>query len=229
MKDIVCKAVIAGAGNGFRMEAKEKKQYIKIDGVPLIVHTVRNISKSDYVKEIIISAPKNDIDAVETMMKEYGCHKVKNVISGGETRAESVRNGIMKTDNCDIILIHDGVRPFIGAKYINNCIEDALKYGASVLGIMPKDTILFKDSEGRIAEKIDRSMLISVQTPQCFKTDIIKNAYENYVSTLTDDASQVINRGGKVHITEGDYMNIKITTPDDLIIANEYIKKIEQV
>ena len=72
-------------------------------------------------------------------------------------------------------------------------------------------------------------MLISVQTPQCFKTDIIKNAYENYVSTLTDDASQVINRGGKVHITEGDYMNIKITTPDDLIIANEYIKKIEQV
>ena len=147
---------------------------------------------------------------------------------GGKTRAESARNGVLKADNCDIILIHDAVRPFIGVDFTNKCIEDAYKYGASVLGVSPKDTILLKDSENNISEKLDRSTLVSVQTPQCFKTDIIKKAYSNYVPTLTDDASQVINCGGKVHITDGDYMNIKITTPEDLIIANEYMKRIEQ-
>lgn len=225
MNNLSCTAIIVAGGNGKRMKSSVEKQFISLCGSSVLVHTVKNISKSKYVKKIIVVTLKNKISFTENMLKEYGCDKVECVIAGGKTRAESVKCGIEAAGNdCDIILIHDGVRPFIKKEYTDKCIEDADHYGGAVLGVAPKDTITVRDCSGNILKNLNRDVLVNVQTPQCFKRDIIKKAYLNFDPNLTDDASQVINQGGKVHITEGDCRNIKITTPEDLVIANEYIK-----
>jgi len=219
---ILCSAVIVAGGNGSRMNRKEKKQFLMIGDSPILVHTVKNISKSDLITEIIVVAPKEETDETKKMLKDL--KKVKKVVSGGKTRAESVKCGIDEVSDCDIILIHDGVRPFIKKDTAENCIKDAQKYGGAVLGVCVKDTVVIKDSDENIDTVLKRKSLIAVQTPQCFRAELIRKAYSDFDESLTDDASQVKRIGGTVHITEGDFSNIKITVPEDLITAENMIK-----
>lgn len=218
----VCNAVIVAGGSGNRMGTQTKKQFLILDDAPILVHTIRNISRSDYINEIIVVAPEDEIGETEKILKDF--KKVKKVIKGGKTRAESVKLGIDKTDDCDIILIHDGVRPFIKKEFIENCIDDAKKYGGAVLGVKLRDTVIIKDDKDNVDKVLKRESLVAVQTPQCFKTEIIRKAYADFDESLTDDASQVKRIGGEVHITEGDYSNIKITVPKDLEEAKNIIK-----
>ena len=219
---ISCCAVVVAGGTGSRMGTEIKKQFLLLNNEPILIHTIKNISLSEFVDEIIVVAPEDNLDLTKEMLKDF--IKVKNVVKGGKTRAESVKLGIEKTSDCDIIIIHDGVRPFIKKEILENCISDAVLYGGAVLGVKVKDTIIEKDENENIKSVLKRDSLIAVQTPQCFKSELIKKAYSDYDENLTDDASQVIRIGGKVHITEGDFENIKITTPEDLLTAQNILK-----
>ncbi len=222
IKSIKCKAVIVAGGKGLRMGLKVKKQFLSVNGELIIVTTLKAISKSKYVDGIIIVTGKEDIEFVEKAVKAYGLLKVEKVVCGGDTRSQSVKNGLMYVKDCDIVAIHDGVRPMVPEKCIDKCIEDAFLYGASALGVLPKDTIkVVKNNE--ISQTLDRSSLCLIQTPQCFRYDIIKEAYENFNSDYTDDCAQVEALGYRIHITEGSYKNIKITTPEDIQIMTLYM------
>ncbi len=221
-RNIKCKAVIVAGGKGLRMGSNVKKQFMSVNGELIIVTTVKAVSKSDYIDGIIIVTGKDDVSFVKKAVKEYGLCKVEKVVAGGETRSQSVKNGLMFVNDCDIVAIHDGVRPMVTKECIDKCIEDAFLYGASTLGVAPKDTIKITEN-GVISETLDRNKLSVIQTPQCFKYDIIKKAYENFDSDFTDDCAQVEKLGYKVHITEGSYKNIKITTPEDIQIMTMYM------
>ncbi len=219
---IKCKCVIVAGGKGLRMGSKVKKQFLSVKGEMIIVTTIKAISKSKYVDGIIVVTGKDDIGFIEKAVRDYGLSKVEKVVCGGDTRSESVKNGLMNVGECDIVAIHDGVRPMVEEDCINKCIEDAFLYGASALGISPKDTIKVVENN-EISHTLDRSSLCSIQTPQCFKCSIINEAYENFNPDFTDDCAQVEALGYKVHITEGSYKNIKITTPEDIQIMTLYM------
>lgn len=222
---LICDAVIVAGGNGSRMGSKEKKQFIMLDNAPILVHTIKNISKSDMIRNIVVVVPRDRITDTEIMLKKYKCDKILKVVKGGDCRPDSVKCGLsFIPDDCDVIMIHDGVRPFIKKEIAEKCITDAFLCGGAVLGVKLNDTVIVSDENSDISALLDRNKLIAVQTPQCFKREVIKKAYEKYDISLTDDASQVIKAGGRVHITEGDYANIKITNPEDLISAREYLK-----
>lgn len=226
---LVCNVVIVAGGNGTRMKTSEKKQFIMLDNAPVLVHTVKNISKSSLVNKIVVVTLADKIKETEDMLKHYGCDKVTKIVFGGKTRADSVKCGLdALDDDCDVIMIHDGVRPFIKKKIADNCIKDAYEHGGAVLGVKVNDTVIIADNNSNISKLLDRNTLVAVQTPQCFQKELIKKAYENYDIRLTDDASQVKKIGGTVHITEGDYANIKITNPEDLITAKEYLDAMKE-
>lgn len=214
---IKCKAIIVAGGKGLRMGSGIKKQFMSVNGELIIVTTVKAISESEYIDGIIVVTGKDDIEFVEKTVKDYKLFKVEKVVAGGDTRSQSVKNGLDAVSDCDIIAIHDGVRPMVNRECTDKCIEDAYEYGASALGVIPKDTIKVAENS-EIVKTLERSSLIAIQTPQCFKTEIIKAAYENFNPDFTDDCAQVEKLGVKIHVTEGSYENIKITTPDDIQI-----------
>ena len=218
---IKCKAIIVAGGKGTRMGLKTKKQFLSINGEIILAKTVKAISKSKYVEGIILVTGKEDTELTEKIVSEYNLSKVEKVVHGGSTRSESVKNGLMCVNNCDIVAIHDAVRPLVSEECVDKCIEDAFLYGASALGISPKDTIKVV-SNNEIEKTLDRNSLCIIQTPQCFKYYIISEAYENFNPDYTDDCAQVEALGYKIHITEGDYKNIKITTPEDIKLLEVY-------
>lgn len=223
MEKIKCTAVVVAGGKGLRMGTTTKKQYIKVDNKCIVLLTLEAVMKSDYIDKIIVVVGKEDVEFVRKLIFESNFFDKCEVVVGGETRSESVKNGLMRVGNCDIVAIHDGVRPLVSKKSIDECIENAYKYGASSLGVTPKDTIKVSEN-GFIERTIDRDSLVIIQTPQCFKKEIIEKAYENFDPNFTDDCMQVEKIGVKIHITKGGYENIKITTKEDLVLF-EALKK----
>lgn len=216
--------IIVAAGSGKRMKSAIAKQYIELKGRTILSYTVETFEKSDYIDEIILVTSSEAIDYVnENIVQKYNFKKVKAVVEGGKERQDSVYNGLKNVSNdCDVVLIHDGVRPFVGDSYIAKLESIAMEFGACVLGAPVKDTIKVCNSEGYITDTPERSTLWLAQTPQCFKYDIIMKAYEkayNEGYTGTDDSMLVEKTGVKVKMVEGDYNNIKITTPEDLYIG----------
>lgn len=216
--------IIVAAGSGKRMKSAIAKQYIELKGRTILSYTVETFEKSDYIDEIILVTSSEAIDYVnENIVQKYNFKKVKAVVEGGKERQDSVYNGLKNVSNdCDVVLIHDGVRPFVGDSYIAKLESIAMELGACVLGAPVKDTIKVCNSEGYITDTPERSTLWLAQTPQCFKYDIIMKAYEkayNEGYTGTDDSMLVEKTGVKVKMVEGDYNNIKITTPEDLYIG----------
>lgn len=217
MEKINCTAVVVAGGKGTRMGLNTKKQYIKIDNEYILLHTLKAVLKSEYIKKIVLVVGKEDLDFAQNLVLESELSKPCVVVSGGNTRSESVKNGLMNVGECDVVAIHDGVRPLVSEKCVNECILDGYAYGASTLGVVPKDTMKLSD-EDFIEKTIDRERLVIIQTPQCFKKDIIMKAYENYDPNFTDDCMQVEKNGVKIHVTKGEYENIKITTKSDLVL-----------
>lgn len=216
--------IIVAAGSGKRMKSAIAKQYIELKGRTILSYTVETFNKSDNIDEIILVTSKDAKDFVKNeIVKKYNFEKVKAVVEGGKERQDSVYNGLMAVSgDCDTVLIHDGVRPFVADKYIAELESVAMKFGGCVLGAPVKDTIKVCDECGNIINTPKRNSLWLAQTPQCFKYDIIMKAYKSAKSegiTGTDDSMLAERLGIKIKMVKGDYNNIKITTPEDLYIG----------
>ncbi|MEI3163196.1 MAG: 2-C-methyl-D-erythritol 4-phosphate cytidylyltransferase [Lachnospirales bacterium] len=223
--------IIVAAGSGKRMKSAIAKQYIELKGRTILSYTVETFEKSDNIDEIILVTSQEAIDFVtKNIVNKYQFTKVKAVVAGGAERQDSVYNGLKKVSkDTDVVLIHDGVRPFVNDSYIAKLESIAMEFGACVLGAPVKDTIKICDSEGYIVDTPNRSTLWLAQTPQCFKYDVIINAYEKAYKegyTGTDDSVLVEKTGVKVKMVEGDYNNIKITTPEDLYIGEVILENL---
>jgi len=223
-------AIIPAGGSGKRMQENQSKQYLLLDGVPVLVHTLRIFQGSPKIDEIFLIVPEDDIEfARKLIVEKYGISKVSRILAGGRERQDSVRNGInaLASDH-DIVVIHDGVRPFISEELVNSAIVEASKEEAVTVGVPVKDTVKSVDDHAWVRETLNRSTLWLTQTPQAFKRDVIKKAYEvayedNYYGT--DDTSLVERLGINVKMIRGSYDNIKITTKDDIVLAEGLIKR----
>ena len=221
----VTTAVIVAAGSGTRMKSTTKKQFLTLFGRPVLSHTIEAIEKCSFVKNIIIVTNEDDILTVKDIVSSTECDKISSIVSGGQKRAQSVYKGLLEVpDDTEIILIHDGVRPVVPEALIEDVILDAREHGAAALGVKIKDTVKAVDKNGFIAETLDREAMIAIQTPQCFRYDIIKKAYESFSENATDDCMLAEALGIKVKITEGSYSNIKLTTREDMAILNALIE-----
>lgn len=223
--------IIVAAGTGKRMKSAIAKQYIELRGRTILSYTVETFNKSEYIDEIILVISKEAINFVrEEIVLKYGFNKVNAVVEGGAERQNSVYNGLQAVSaDCDVVLIHDGVRPFVTDKYIAQLESIAMEYGACVLGAPVKDTIKVCDEEGNIIDTPKRSTLWIAQTPQCFKHDVIMGAYEDAMAQGyygTDDSMLVERMGTKIKMVKGDYNNIKITTPEDLYMGEVILENV---
>ena len=221
--------VIVAAGSGSRMKRDINKQFIKLDGKEIIAYTIEKFYKSEDIGDIVIVIKENEEKYfIENIINKYGFDNIK-LAYGGKERQDSVYNGIKKLNrNCEIVLIHDGARPFVNENIIKNSIKEAKENNAVVVGVPVKDTIKVVDSDGNIVDTPNRSLLWSVQTPQSFKYEIITKAYEYAYSNDyygTDDAMLVEHIGYNVKMIQGSYDNIKITTEEDLHFGIQILNK----
>ena len=226
-------AIVLAAGSGSRMKSKTKKQFMEIKGKPVIWYSLFEFEKSR-VDEIILVTGKEDIDyCKKEIVEKYNLKKIKNVVAGGSERYESVYNGLKEVTG-NIVLIHDGARPLINNEIIERSIEGTIKSDACVVGVPVKDTIKRANKEGYIIDTPNRSELWITQTPQSFKTDLVKMAYKkmkeelekgNTTLNITDDAMVVEEfTTNQVRFVQGDYKNIKVTSPEDIDIAELFIE-----
>ena len=226
-------AIVLAAGSGSRMKSKTKKQFMEIKGKPVIWYSLFEFEKSR-VDEIILVTGKEDIDyCKKEIVEKYNLKKIKNVVAGGSERYESVYNGLKEVTG-NIVLIHDAARPLINNEIIERSIEGTIKSDACVVGVPVKDTIKRANKEGYIIDTPNRSELWITQTPQSFKTDLVKMAYKkmkeelekgNTTLNITDDAMVVEEfTTNQVRFVQGDYKNIKVTTPEDIDIAELFIE-----
>ncbi|QUI24907.1 2-C-methyl-D-erythritol 4-phosphate cytidylyltransferase [Vallitalea pronyensis] len=226
MDQLKCTVIIPAAGKGKRMKHHQHKQYIELKGKPILVYTLEAFMRCDAITHIIIVVGQGEVDyCKQEIVQPYSLDKVISVIEGGKERQDSVYEGIKCIpQETDIVLIHDAARPFIQEEHIISTIKEANKSGACVLGVKVKDTIKVVNNEGNIISTPNRDMLWAIQTPQTFKKEIIKEAYEQaikYKFVATDDAMVVEKYADTtVTIVEGSYGNIKITTQEDLMVAN---------
>lgn len=215
-------AVIVAAGSGTRMNAATNKQFILIDDAPVLAHTLTQFQSAETIDEIIIVTRSEDILTASDIVREFGITKAKNIIPGGETRQDSVKCGLSAVTAHSIVAIHDGARPFVSVDKINELIHTAEACEAAAPGVPVKDTVKVVDENGIVIRTPDRSSLRLIQTPQVFKTELIKHAYalaEKDGFTGTDDCSVAEYAQIPVKLIEGEYTNIKITTPEDLPVA----------
>ena len=219
-------AIVLAGGRGKRMNYHKSKQFIEIKGKPVLVYTLEKFIYNKSIDEVILVLPEDEVDYCKKEVLQKYSLKVDRIVIGGKERQDSVFNALEAMEKANIVLIHDGARPFISEKIIEEGIKYANIYGAAAPGVTPKDTIKIKNEDNISVDTPDRNTLVAVQTPQCFKYDEIYKCHrkikeENAI--VTDDTSVVERYGHKVYLYEGDYTNIKITTPEDLILAERLI------
>lgn len=217
-----CVAVVPAAGTASRMDGLDKL-FLEINDVPIIVHTLEALSQCPDIDEIIVTTREDCIVTVAQLCKDYGITKVSKIIKGGDSRLESVLLGVRETDkSVKLIAIHDAARPFVTQRVISDTIKAARKYSAAAPAVPVKDTIKTAEN-GIVSKTLDRRTLFAVQTPQIFDRDLILSALSHAKEeklVITDDCSAVEAVGMRIVLTDGDYQNIKITTPDDLVFAH---------
>jgi 2-C-methyl-D-erythritol 4-phosphate cytidylyltransferase len=233
-KDHYVSVIIAAAGMSNRMGSKINKQFIAIDNKPILVHTIEKFEKCNLIDEIILVSKEEEVEYCrKEIVKKYRFKKVNNIIRGGKERQYSIYNGLLAlSEKTDIVLTHDGARPFIKIEDIEKGIRGVVKYGACVIGVPVKDTIKVVEEDDIVHHTPKRSLLWSAQTPQCFWKSVIKKGYEHAINESivgTDDSSLVEKIGHDVKMIVGSYDNIKITTPEDLIIAESLFKDKEYI
>jgi 2-C-methyl-D-erythritol 4-phosphate cytidylyltransferase len=212
------------------MNSEIPKQFLTLsDGMPILMHTIAKFFNSYSDINIILVLPSSEINYWENLITDYKFDIAHKIVEGGKTRFHSVKNGLDSIDseieNC-VVGVHDGVRPLVSSETITNCFETAAKLGNAIPSIGLKDSIRKKNLENDIFEAEDRNLFQLVQTPQCFRLEILKNAYKtDFKDVFTDDASVVEYYGEKINLVAGNEENIKITTPTDLLIANTFLQK----
>lgn len=225
-----CVAIIPAAGRGLRMGGKGK-QFLELSGIPIIVRTLRVFEAVESVEAIYLVVPKDKVAYCEKeIVLAFNLEKVVKVIAGGEERQDSVSNALKITSAYDIIVVHDGVRPFVTEKMINESIEGAFEYGAAVVAIPETDTVKAADKEGFISREVKRERLWRIQTPQTFKRELLEEAMnkadeEGFKGT--DESSLVERGGGRVKIIKGNSLNIKITVPEDIPLGEAILRSFQ--
>ena len=217
-------AVIPAGGTGTRMGADVPKQFLPLGGVPMLLHSLRAFDRAPSVDAVILVVPHEEQRrALTDVIERYGVKKVQKVIAGGETRQQSVYNGLKETDpDVEIVVVHDAVRPFVTEDLIEQSIQAARKGGGAIVAIPMKDTPKQAGPDRQIQRTLDRNDLWLAQTPQAFRRALLLEAYEKAAIEhlqATDDAALVERLGHKVGIVPGTWENIKITAPEDLVIA----------
>ena len=222
-------AIVLAAGSGKRMNSKAHKQYLIIQDRPVLYYSLKAFEDSAVDEIVLVVGKGEEKFCRKEIVDKYGISKVKAIVEGGKERYHSVFEGLKQTSDADYVLIHDGARPFVNQDIIRRCMQEVQKYQACVVGMPVKDTIKIADEEGYAKQTPDRKNVWMIQTPQTFSYALIYEAYEEMLKTedaaITDDA-MVLERtkGKKSKLIEGSYRNIKITTPEDLLIANVYLQ-----
>ena len=225
-------AIIVAAGGSVRMGIADSKQFIPLLSRPAFEYTLKAFQKCHLIKEIVIVCREQDNDRINKIIELNGFNKVSKLVKGGDSRADSVRNGIGAcSENAKYYAIHDGARPLITVEEIERVVEVAFDTGAATLGTSVKDTIKVVDGFNNIESTPIRSQLRAVQTPQVFERDLYRFALENAgdnIINFTDDCSLIENMGGEVLVVKGNEENIKLTTPIDIVIAESILKSRQQ-
>jgi len=225
----ICTAVIVAAGKGKRMGTEISKQFLPLCGKEILAHTVEKFEKAEKIRDIILVTGEDSLQDVQDMTQEYGWKKIRSIVAGGKERQDSVWNGLQEVSvDAEIVLIHDGVRPFVTEDILNLSMETAMEMGGCVAGVPAKDTIKVCNSENIAVDTPDRSTLWQIQTPQTFRRELIMKAYEQAKEdgfVGTDDASLAEYSGYPVKVIMGSYRNIKITTKEDLLIGEAFLKE----
>jgi 2-C-methyl-D-erythritol 4-phosphate cytidylyltransferase len=223
-------AIIPAAGRGVRIQSERPKVFTSLLGKPLIVWSIEPFLKLDTFSEILIACPPNDVDTISQLLRNEGCKESSvRLVAGGDTRQESVAICLREISaECDIIAVHDAARPLLTSQLLMNVLNRANETGAAIAAVPCTDTVKLCDEDGIVSETLDRSRLWLVQTPQCFHRDLLVSAHKRAQRddyTATDDAALVERIDAKVHVVMGTYENIKITTPEDIKIGEEILKR----
>lgn len=226
-------AVVLAAGKGKRLHSSIPKQYMTIGGKPLIYYALHAFETSAVEQVVLVTAPGEEEYCRREIIEAYGLKKIRQIVSGGEERYHSVYCGLSALKNCDYVLIHDGARPFVTPQMIARALCGAKQYEACVVGMPVKDTIKISDLEGYACQTPKRELVWAVQTPQAFSYNLIKEAYEKLFlqeeTMVTDDAMVVESMLKKrVKLIPGSHYNIKITTPEDLAVAEVFLKEYQK-
>jgi len=216
-------AIIAAAGTGSRMASDRPKQFLQLAGMPIVFHTLKRFEECDSIHEVIVVLPATESANFLSLTERFGLRKLVKVVSGGPTRADSVKRGLMaiRSATAEIVAVHDGVRPFVTVEEIQETIVAAQRHGAAILVAPVTDTIK-QLTDQAVVSTLNRERLRRALTPQCFRYDLLRKAYENVDvndASLTDESSLVERLGETVVVVEGSGRNIKITTQADLTMA----------
>jgi 2-C-methyl-D-erythritol 4-phosphate cytidylyltransferase len=219
--------ILPAAGQGKRMGAGKNKLLLELNGIPVLMHTLRVFEQDEACRGIILAIHPQDEMEFQALVTKYQISKVIRLVPGGKERQDSIYNALKSVETDGIILVHDAARPFIQKEHIHRLTEMAAETGAAILGVPAKDTIK-KVQDGAVVETVERSSLWAVQTPQAFRILLLLEAYNKAEKDHflgTDDASLVERLNYPVAMVEGDYDNIKLTTPEDLYFAEAILKK----
>ena len=227
--EVMNSVVIVSAGKGSRMKADINKQFLKIGDKEVIAHTIDKFYNNKNIEEIVIVIREDEKEFFEeNIINKYGYENIK-IAFGGKERHDSVYNGLKQVNKkCEIVLIHDGARPFVTNEIIENSIECSKKHNSAIVGVPVKDTIKIVNENNNVVDTPNRSTLWSIQTPQVFDYSLIMKAHEKAKEDKyygTDDSMLMEYLGYNVKVVEGSYNNIKITTPEDLKIAEEILRE----
>ncbi|MEJ5377964.1 MAG: 2-C-methyl-D-erythritol 4-phosphate cytidylyltransferase [bacterium] len=221
-------AIIPAAGEGRRMGAPLEKQFLQLEGMPILLHTLKAFESSSHVHGIVVVVPSARLELVrETILKQCKISKLKALVAGGPHRQDSVRLGLEALGpEWDMVVVHDGARPLVEQDLIARCVEAAAVHGAAIAAVPATDTVKEVDSDGFVVRTLPRNRLWMVQTPQVFRYTWILRAHQEAQKNGflgTDDASLVERLGHKVKIVQGSYENIKVTTKADLKVAGDIL------
>ncbi|MGL1888570.1 MAG: 2-C-methyl-D-erythritol 4-phosphate cytidylyltransferase [Reichenbachiella sp.] len=216
--------VIVAGGSGSRMKSETPKQFLVLQNLPVLMHTLTAFHLYDPTINIILVLPENQIPYWNELKKTYQFNITHQVALGGSTRFDSVNNGLQSVEKNSLVAIHDGARPLVTQATIGQTFDKAQQLGNAIAAVPLKDSLREIISDHNIA--VDRSNYMIVQTPQTFRSELIKEAFgQASHSSFSDDASVFESNGGRINLVDGDYTNLKITTPEDLIVAEEILKK----
>lgn len=219
--------VIPAAGQGKRMRAGRNKQFLMLSGQPILVHTVRLFQVSSHVSEIVIVGAENDLALIKELVDHYRLDKVVSICKGGTQRQDSVRSGVLAlSPTIQRVVVHDGARPLLTLQDFHRFLQEAEGFPAAIMGIEVKDTIKQVDDTGRVTNTLPREQLRAVQTPQIFERKKLEEAHFRAADAGyygTDDASLLEWLGYSVQVIEGSQENIKVTTPEDLWLAERIL------
>lgn len=228
--------IVLAAGSGKRMGTEVKKQYLLLHERPVLYYSLKAMQDS-FIDEIVLVTSKDDLEYVKAnIVDEFGFSKVSAVVEGGKERYHSVLCGLRAIDDADFVFIQDGARPLLDNDILKRCLDAVSVHEACVVGMPSKDTVKIANDKGFVATTPNRNLVWNIQTPQVFKFSLIKEAYESIVSretelkdrgvNITDDAMVLEEYNGHpVFLVEGSYENIKVTTPEDMLLAELFLKK----